>query len=146
MAEDAGVAAFFSGSDAFGLYARVSVDPSVYSEVAVLKTAYWFTDQYYLFIAKDKANGLLDVEFRLKEGGSPEKLKAACGEFSNYLLDQELRQQVLKETSGIRDTLVKKAFFEAKASLPAGVTSNETHLPKADDRFAQDPVGAGRAG
>lgn len=145
MTEAASASAFFSGSDELGIFARVSVDPNVFSEVAILKTAYWFTDQYYLFLARNNKSGLLDVEFRLKQAESPEKLKIACGEFWNNLLDQEVRQKVLLETAPLRDTLLKKAFLEAKAPLPSGIASDESHLPLAGQVFHDDPVGASRA-
>jgi len=136
--------AFESGSDSLGVYVRVTVDPKVFSETAILKTAYWFTDQYYLYLANNRATGLLDVEFRLKQGDDIGKLKAACGEFWNGMLDQAVRQQVLQETAPVRDTLLKKAFFEAKLPVPAGVVSNETHLPTGAQSYQDDPVAAGR--
>lgn len=144
-AEAASASAFFTDSDELGVFARVSVDPNVFSEVAILKTAYWFTDQYYLFLAKNKSSGLLEVEFRLKQGDSLDQLKTACGEFWNNLLDQEVRQKVLLETAPLRDTLLKKAFLEAKSPLPPGIISDESHLPQAGQVFRDDPVGAGRA-
>jgi His-Xaa-Ser system protein HxsD len=144
MADAASASAFVSGSDELGVYARVSVDPKVFSETAILKTAYWFTDHYYLYLASNRDTGFLDVEFRLKEAGSVERLRAACGEFWNAMLDQAVRQRVLEETAPLRDTLLKKAFFEAKAPLPHGLVSDESHLPKAGQAYREDPVKAGR--
>lgn len=144
MAEAASASAFKSGSDELGVFARVSVDPKVFSETAILKTAYWFTDQHYLFLAKNADTGFIDVEFRLKQGDSLDKLKAACGEFWNNVLDQEVRQKVLGETSAVRDTLIKKAFFEAGAALPNGTVSNESSLPQPGQTYHDDPLGAGR--
>lgn len=143
--EGAGAVAFHTGSDALGVYARASVDPKVYGETAILKTAYWFTDQHYLFLAVDKNSGLFNVEFRLKQGDSVEKLKEACAEFCNSLLDQALRQRVLEETSAVRDSLLRKAFFEAKTPLPKGTISNEAHLTHAGQNYRDDPVKAGSA-
>ncbi len=114
---------FVSGSDELGPFVRVDVDSALFSETAILKTAYWFTDSYYLFIAKNRASGLLGVELRPKDGVPIERLSAACGEFWNQLLDYEVRQKVFAETSAVRDTLIKKAFFEAKPSPPPGPLS-----------------------
>lgn len=144
MSEAASASAFFCGSDELGVYVRVSVDPKVFSETAILKTAYWFTDQYYLFLAHNRDTGLLDVEFRLKQGDSVEKLRAACGEFWNGLLDQAVRQRVLEETAAVRETLLRKAFFEAKAPLPKGTSSDESHLPTTGQTYLDDPVKADR--
>ncbi len=136
--------AFRCGSDELGVFVQVSVDPIVFSEISILKTAYWFTDQYYLFVTKDRSSGLFNVEFRLKQGDSLQRLKAACGEFWNYLLDQEVRQKVLAETTVVRDALIKKAFFDARASLPGTVVSNEFHRPTAGQNYIEDPVQAGK--
>jgi His-Xaa-Ser system protein HxsD len=144
VADATSASAFFSGSDELGVYARVSIDPKVFSETAVLKTAYWFTDQYYLYLAGNRDTGLLDVEFRLKQGDSVEKLKAVCGEFMNGILDQAVRQRVLQETTSLRDTLLKKAFFDAKAPLPQGTVSDESRLAQGGQSYRDDPVKAGR--
>ncbi len=145
MSPDAASAsAFREGSDELGVYVRVSVDANVFGQTAVLKTAYWFTDHHYLFLAFNPSTGLLDVEFRPKNPNpSLDSLKAACGEFWNHLLDQAVRQKVLEETSAVRDALLRKAFFEAKASLPPGIVSNEVRLPNSGQTSRDDPVGAG---
>ena len=82
---------------------------------------------------------MIDVEFRLKEGESTDRLKAACGEFWNNLLDQEIRQKVLIETEGIRDTLIKKAFFDARAPLPESIISDEKHCIQNGQGNQKDP-------
>jgi His-Xaa-Ser system protein HxsD len=129
---------FVVGEDGLGVYAKVCVDPNIYCLTAILKTAYWFTDQCYLFLANHPP--LIEVEFRLKQGGTTDALKKLCGEFLNNLLDQAVRQKVLEETSVVRDTLVKKAFFEAKAALSKDVVSDETHLTHEDQSFKKDPL------
>lgn len=141
--KEASASAFVTGADELGVYARVNVDPKLFGDTAVLKTAYWFTDQYYLFLAKDRETGFLNVEFRLKQGDSVEKLKNACGDFWNGLLDQAVRQRVLEETAGVRDSLLKKAFFEAKAPCPESLQSNETYLPQAKQSYGDDPIKGG---
>lgn len=135
---------FRCGSDELGVFAQSSVDPTVFSETAILKTAYWFTDKYYVFLAKNVGTGLLDIEFRLKQGEDTEQLKAACGEFCNYLLDQEVRQKVLMETSGVRDALIKKAFVDARLPPPPTTICNESHRPVQGQSYLEDPVRAGQ--
>jgi His-Xaa-Ser system protein HxsD len=129
---------FLVDKDELGVYARVCVDPSLYSLTAILKTAYWFTDQCYLYLVNRPP--LVEVEFRLKQDDSEDALKKFCGQFLNNLLDQAVRQKVLEETSSVRDTLLKKAFFDAKLSLNHGVVSDESHLPKQDQSFRDDPL------
>jgi His-Xaa-Ser system protein HxsD len=136
---------FSSGEDEFGTYVRFHVDTHVFSEAAVFKTAYWFTEHYYVFISRKQDNDELSVEIRPKSAECPlQELITACGEFSNYLLDQEVRQTVIQETSEIRDTLIKKAFFEAKAPLPKEALSSETHLPTPTQSYVDDPANIDR--
>lgn len=129
---------FIIGTDALGPYARVRVDPDIYPTTAIFKTAYWFTDQCYLYLAKRAS--MVEVEFRLKTGDSADELKKVCGLFLNNLLDHSVRQRVLEETSGIRDTLLKKAFFDAKAAVAKGLVSDESHIPDAQQSFKDDPL------
>lgn len=129
---------FTIGSDDLGSYARVCVDPDLYSLTAIFKTAYWFTDQCYLYLAKRAS--MVEIEFRLKSGDSSDDLKKVCGQFLNNLLDQSVRQKVLEETSGIRDTLLRKAFFDAKALVAKGLISDESNVPDSQQSFKDDPL------
>lgn len=107
--------------DSLGGYATLCIDTRAFSETAILKTAYWFTDKFYLYLSKLQEDPLFFcVEIRLKAEctDSKETLEITCRDFSNSLIDQEVRQKVLAETSNIRDTLVQKAFFEGKPRAP----------------------------
>jgi His-Xaa-Ser system protein HxsD len=129
MKQSSSVSALADGSDELGVYAQVSIDPEVFLDTSVFKAAYWYTDSYYVHFSRDATSRRLLVEFRAKSGEDAGALKRACAEFANKVLDFEVRQRVLLETSAIRDTLVKKAFFEARAALPALSASNESLLP-----------------
>jgi len=93
----------------------IDLNESVYSRDAVLRTAYWFTDRCYLYIARPSP-GLFRVQFKLK-GLKPdvaaETLDEIAGEFLNSLLDHQLRHDIESETGHIRELLVAKAFAEA---------------------------------
>ena len=133
-----------SGEDEFGVYAQLGIDTNLFSETAILKTAYWFTDQYFLFFPENSSPSIFNVEVRPKDGGGKDSLLTACGEFSNRLLDQELRQRVIAETGEVRNTLVRKAFFEAKLTLPAGVISSEENLPAESQSYLEDKTKIGQ--
>src|SRR6266478_3142974 len=93
----------------------VDVDESVYSRDAVLRTAYWFTDRCYLYIARP-GPGLFRVQFKPKAPKSDlvvETLDVVAGEFLNSLLDHQLRRDIESETGQIRELLVAKAFADA---------------------------------
>ncbi|WP_462370346.1 His-Xaa-Ser system protein HxsD [Oxalobacter formigenes] len=137
------VSSIRTGSDDYGNFVLLRIDCRLYSETAILKTAYWFTDRFFIFLEKKKDFPHIDIEFRLKEENSSDKLESVCGDFSNFLLDQEVRQRVFNETRTVRDTLIKKAFFEAKAFLPKNVISSEDHLPAGSQSYKDDPVKIG---
>lgn len=114
-------------TDVLGDLATVSVDPTVYSETAIFKAAYWLTDRFYLFVDKSPS-GAWCIEVRNKPGSSAD-LKHACAEFCNSLIDFRLRDIVNRETLGIREALVKRAFAEGvpRPGLE-GALSKEEHI------------------
>jgi His-Xaa-Ser system protein HxsD len=117
-------------ADVFGDYVEVSIDPGVYSEAAIFKAAYWFTDRYFLFL--DKAAGArLVVEIRSKTPVENDELKRVASEFCNSLIDFRVREIVNKETAPIREALVTRAFLEGvpRHGLK-GALSNEQYLTK----------------
>jgi His-Xaa-Ser system protein HxsD len=105
-------AAALDWSDSGGTYS-ITIDLSVYSIEAVLKTCYLFLDQCYLFVesGSEPVNSL-KVYFSLQPGISDE-IEQIIGEFSNRLLWQEVRQKVAAETQEIREAIVRQAFTEA---------------------------------
>lgn len=136
-----GIPVFLHGHDDLGVYIRFDVDGEVYSDTAILKTAYWFTDHYYLFIVQRQKDKQYQIEIRPKgEEVTFDILKKAYGDFHNYLLDQELRQKVIQETAAVRNILIEKAFFEAKAQLPETTASVEAHIPSQTESYIDDPV------
>lgn len=94
----------------------VSADERVYGRTAILRTAYWFTDRAYVFIAKRDEHMLL-VEITPKpatlDAPIPPALSVLAGEFSNQLLDYQLREEIEERTGSIRELLITKALFDA---------------------------------
>lgn len=129
-------------TDSLGTVACLTVNTSVYSKTAVFKTAYWYTERCYLFLSRPlDLSETIQVEIRPKSTMSSDDLIALCREFANNLIDQEVRQKVIAETGNVRDSLIKKAFFEGSNHLdPNKLSSNEEHVPKADQSYKNDPL------
>ncbi len=106
------------------------MDKGLYTEDAIFKAAYWFTDRYYLFLDAT-SDGKVIVEIRGKSSLAPDVLKATILDFCNSLVDFRVREQVMKQTSSVRDALILRAFGEGSPwpDLP-GVKSNENRLVK----------------
>lgn len=84
----------------------VTFDSTIYRSNAIKKAAYKYGGLYYVHITQlDRA-----TEVRLKPKESCTTSDALVGEFCNEVLDQELRETVAEETSGIRDLLLAQAF------------------------------------
>jgi His-Xaa-Ser system protein HxsD len=88
----------------------VPVDSSIYSVSAILRTAYWFTDRCYILVTRDEP-GHYCVHFSPKPDEQVD-LASLVGEFTNSLLDQQLRVELAAETRGVRELIVAKAFAE----------------------------------
>ena len=99
------------GTDTLGEYAQVLIDRELYGDTAIFKTAYWFTDRFYIFLDSAPDNRL-SVELRPKVSSTPTDLQAACAEFCNSLVDFRVRGMILSETHAVREALVTKAFME----------------------------------
>lgn len=134
-------------TDDLGTVASLTVQTSIYSKIAIFKTAYWFTDRWYLFLSQPPpgAEETLQVEIRAKSSASKDELIVMCREFANNLIDQQIRQEVIAETGNVRDSLIKKAFFEGNQNLdPTNLTSNEAQIPTTDQSYKHDPLRIGR--
>lgn len=115
-------------SDVLGDFAKTSINPAVYSEAAIFKTAYWMTDRFFVFLDRDP-DGRWIVEIRSKAGSAAD-LRDATSEFCNSLIDFRLRDIVNAETGSIREALVRRAFMEGvpKPGLD-GAVSNDGRGP-----------------
>jgi His-Xaa-Ser system protein HxsD len=101
------------------------VDDAIYGRTAVLKTCYWFTDRCFIFIYRHDEQHLA---IRLAAKSNSQDLEPITGEFENALLDHQLRFEIARETTTLRDLIVAKAFAEGDVLEDA---------PVGDDR---DPV------
>lgn len=90
---------------------RLTIDPSVYSLEAVMRTCYWFTDRCWIFIEKTEEGAYVVC----LSGKTPETdPRTLCGEFANSLIDHQLRVSIGAETQVIRSLIVGKAFAEGQ--------------------------------
>src|ERR1051326_3341300 len=87
----------------------VDVSLDAYSKAALFRACYVFTDRCYLFLSPRTGNKL-SVFIKPKTGFID--LKAIVGDFCNELIDQQIRQDLIKETGEIRNMIVAQAFAE----------------------------------
>jgi His-Xaa-Ser system protein HxsD len=125
----------------------LTLDPRQFSREAALKAAYWFTKDLHIEFPPSETEHLFEVVLRAKcptptlDNPAPKKLNELVSEFRNALIDSELRIQVQRETSGIRELLLAKAFAEAGVmeSSPPGAFSDPV-LAVGEANLASDLV------
>lgn len=90
----------------------VDLYKEIYHRDAVLKALYKFTDEYYVKLAPQ---GELYVRamFEAKPGGCVE-CELAAKKFCNEALDQQIREDLLKENGRVRDIIFEHAFNPIK--------------------------------
>jgi His-Xaa-Ser system protein HxsD len=97
----------------------LTLDSRQFSREAALKAAYWFTKDLYIDFPPSETEHLFGVILRAKcptptlDNPAPKTLNELASEFRNALIDSELRIQVQRETSAVRELLLAKAFAEA---------------------------------
>jgi His-Xaa-Ser system protein HxsD len=102
------------------------VELAVYPLDVVLRACHAFTGRCYVF-AHDVHNGMVIVDLASKDEST---LRDLAGEFSNALLDYQLRAHIAAETRAIRELLIAQAFCEADLLDRRDVESDEHVDPR----------------
>ena len=123
--------------DELGNYCHFEIDSNIYSKLAILKTAYWFTENNYIQIKIVEENYI--VELRVKDTSNENNNEIICRDFINKIIDFELRQKIINETQSVRDLIIKKAFGEIVKTKEPILNTSEEHLPNFSDSFKNDP-------
>jgi His-Xaa-Ser system protein HxsD len=99
--------------------ALLRIDSRLFSREAVLRALYWFSRDLYSEVSLSDNQAHLLVRLRLKqlvptlENPKPADLQTLIAEFQTALVDSELRVQIQRETAGVRELILAKAFSEA---------------------------------
>ena len=88
-------------------------DKSVYSVTALKKASYRFIDRLSTSIHDE--DGSYRVEVQFDKELSEESISRMLREFEKEVLDQDLREQIKKETEGYRNLILAHTF--SKTSL-----------------------------
>jgi His-Xaa-Ser system protein HxsD len=91
----------------------LTLDSSLYTKKTIFRTSYKFTDKAFVFIKHNNENAYMVFLTTKDEKTNVSKLTE---EFTNELLDQELRELVLEDTKKIRDTIVTRALLSGQSS------------------------------
>jgi len=90
-----------------------------FSREAVVRASYWLSKELHIDIPPCESDEVIQVILRARsevptlDNPRPKSLEDLVVEFKDSLIDAELRVQVLRETSAVRELLLAKAFAEA---------------------------------
>jgi len=82
---------------------------AVYPTIAVLKTAFIFIDDYYIYLSMDES----ELVVTMKRKSSAAVSESVVGEFYNEMLNQLIRLYVSNETKHIRELIIARAIHNA---------------------------------
>ena len=85
----------------------VIFDSSVYRLSAIKKAAYRYGDRCH-FLIRTTSEGRIEADVRAKDKAAD--INQLALDFANEALDQDLREQILAETEGIRNLLIAHSF------------------------------------
>jgi His-Xaa-Ser system protein HxsD len=91
--------------------AAIKVDTTIYSQPALLRTCYKFTDRAYLHLSRDENSPdcvVLIVGMKTEKGSIADLMGNLC----NELVDQQIRQNLADEAGPVRVMIVAQAFSE----------------------------------
>jgi len=110
----------------------LSLDTRIYAVEAILRAAYKFTGQAYVFLTSDETPGSVIAILTAKD--QRYSLTKLIGDFSNDLIDQQLRHTLQQEFGPLQTLITAQAF-------------SDTNLidPEQDDGdYQEDPHGIGK--
>lgn len=87
------------------------LEKNLYNKKTLFRTCYKFTDQVYVYIKTTEDAFVVYFTHKNSESDLPMIVQ----QFTNELLDQELRQIVLEDTHKIRDTIVTRALLSGQS-------------------------------
>lgn len=86
---------------------RILYSKELYSKEALLKAAYHFTDNYYIYLGVEDDSFFVD--FSTKDDSSVDS-DTLQNQFKNEILAQVIHQSISNETSDLRKLLVARAL------------------------------------
>ncbi len=120
-------------SNDLGNYARIYVDKAMYSNIAILKVCYEMSKNNHMHISNRDESYVIDIYSKDK------CLHSVCHKFMDNLIDQELRQHIIKETTAVRELIIGKAFYEV--AQKNCVDWNGIDIKKSDTDYMKDEFG-----
>ena len=106
---------------------KIEFDKLFYSKEALLKTAFSFTDDFYIHLSQDEKYYYFEI--RPKDSSLEYDKNALAGEIKNELLANSLRQVIFNQTKNLRELTLARAFASTIIDESDGIPSEELDDP-----------------
>ena len=107
---------------------RIKLDTDLYSKDTIMRTAYHFIDDYYIFLEKDDHFVLVSIITKKEQKITDDLHVQIEGEFRNELLNQEVRKSIRKETKSIRELILARAMYSSYIEEPENIMESDSEF------------------
>lgn len=102
---------------------RILYSKELYSKKALLKAAYHFTDNYYIYVGVEDDSFFVDFSTKDESLIDSDKLQ---NQFKNEILAQVIHQSISDATSDLRKLLVARALSSTMVDEEESIPNNES--------------------
>jgi His-Xaa-Ser system protein HxsD len=104
-----------------------TINTLIYPLAVIMKTAYNYTDNFYIFL--DYINdGIIEAQIKPKESVDIAELESLVGDFYNELLNQNIRLDIQKNTSNLRQLILGRALYTECIEIKENELTKDTQL------------------
>lgn len=114
---------------------KIEINPKIYPLSAIYGAAYVFVDKVYIFFDGDPEKKV-EVFLKAKSGIGSQELAQIKGDFENELLNYALREQIVKSSQKIRETIIAQALLS-----PLYNSFPDLMGDAQNDEYLEDPLG-----
>lgn len=120
---------------------KIRLKTDLYSKDTIMRTAYHYIDDYYIFLEKDDNFVVVNI-IPKQELEITDRLHIKIeGEFRNELLNQEDRKSIRDDTKNIRKLILARAMYSTFIEEPEDIRESESEYSIDDitkDWFEED--------
>lgn len=83
----------------------ITLDKNIYTKQALIKAAYRFTDNYYIYLTQNEDNYYVEINSK-----SSKNEELIIKEFENEMIAQTARELIYNKTNRVRTLILARAF------------------------------------
>lgn len=105
---------------------KINLEKDLYSNDTIMRTAYHFIDDYYVFLELDGEYIVVRIIPKIEKEITDGIYVQIEGEFRNELLNQEIRKLIRKDTKNVRELILARAMYSTYIEEPEDIEESES--------------------